>query len=79
MELEPEDEIQRQEEETIVIVAIALLLTTLTRFGTRGIPYNDLPLSGEDYTIAILQGNPRQTLDVFRVTTPTSCSSAENY
>ncbi|POW18077.1 hypothetical protein PSHT_06162 [Puccinia striiformis] len=54
-----------------VIVAIALLLTTLTRFGTRGIPYNDLPLSGEDYTIAILQGNPRRTLDVFRVTTPT--------
>ncbi|KNE98892.1 hypothetical protein PSTG_07912 [Puccinia striiformis f. sp. tritici PST-78] len=71
MELELEDEIQQQEEETIAIVAVALLLTTLTRFGTQGIPYNDLPLSGEDYTIAILQGNPRRTLDVFRVTTPT--------
>ncbi|KAI9603759.1 hypothetical protein H4Q26_003359 [Puccinia striiformis f. sp. tritici PST-130] len=71
MELELEDEIQQQEEETIGVVAVALLLTTLTRFGTQGIPYNDLPLSGEDYTIAILQGNPRRTLDVFRVTTPT--------
>ncbi|KNE92679.1 hypothetical protein PSTG_13892 [Puccinia striiformis f. sp. tritici PST-78] len=71
MKLELEDEIQQQEEETIAIVAVALLLTTLTRFGTQGIPYNDLPLSGEDYTITILQGNPCQTLDVFRVTTPT--------
>ncbi|KAI7935076.1 hypothetical protein MJO29_016339, partial [Puccinia striiformis f. sp. tritici] len=46
MELELEDEIQRQEEETVAIVAVALLLTTLTHFGTQGIPYNDLPLTG---------------------------------
>ncbi|POV95043.1 hypothetical protein PSTT_16494 [Puccinia striiformis] len=65
MELELEDEIQRQEEETVAIVAVALLLTTLTHFGTQGIPYNDLPLSSEDYTIAILQGNLCRTLDVF--------------
>ncbi|KNE92049.1 hypothetical protein PSTG_14582 [Puccinia striiformis f. sp. tritici PST-78] len=89
MEQELEDEIQQHEEETVVIVAVALLLTTLTRFGTQGIPYNDLLstmgqypnsicsgpslllLSGEDYTIGILQGNPCQTLDVFPVTTPT--------
>ncbi|KAI7951580.1 hypothetical protein MJO28_007264 [Puccinia striiformis f. sp. tritici] len=44
MELELEDKIQQQEEETIGVVAVALLLTTLTRFGTQGIPYNDLPL-----------------------------------
>ncbi|KAI7964247.1 hypothetical protein MJO29_004674 [Puccinia striiformis f. sp. tritici] len=58
MKLELEDKIQQQEEETVVIVAVTLLLTTLTHFGTQGIPYNDLPLSSEDYTITILQGNP---------------------
>ncbi|KAI7956211.1 hypothetical protein MJO29_007610 [Puccinia striiformis f. sp. tritici] len=56
MEQELEDEIQQHEEETVVIVAVALLLTTLTRFGTQGIPYNDLLSTMGQYPNSICLG-----------------------
>jgi hypothetical protein len=34
-------------------------------------PYNDLELTGANYTLAILQGNPWRTIDLFWIPTPT--------
>ena len=59
------------EEETNVITATAILLMDATHYGTIQRPYNNLPFSGADYTLVVLQGNPCQTIDVFQVTTST--------
>jgi hypothetical protein len=58
-------------EETYVLSIVTLvLLTDLTCFGTIPRPYN-MPLSGADYTLAVLQRNPGCTIDVFQVATST--------
>ena len=67
----PSDELHNLNEEDLVLIGVAVHLTTMNCPVAVRRPYNDLPLSGADYTYAILQGHPRRTIDVFRVTTST--------
>jgi hypothetical protein len=66
-----EEEIKWQEEEDNILLGSVILLTKSNRYGTVHRPYNDLPFSGANYTLEILQGNPCCTIDVFWVTTLT--------
>jgi hypothetical protein len=67
----PSDKLHDLDEEDLVLIGVAIHLTTMNCPVAVRRPYNDLPLSGADYTYAILQGNPRRTIDVFQVTTST--------
>jgi hypothetical protein len=57
--------------EDLVLIAVEIALSSTNYSGAVRRPYNNLPFSGMDYTLAILQGNPWRTIDVFQVTTPT--------
>jgi hypothetical protein len=46
------------ETETTIITLIGLLIAEGIRYGGNAMPYNDLELTGANYTLAILQGNP---------------------
>ncbi|KNZ52210.1 uncharacterized protein VP01_3649g3 [Puccinia sorghi] len=49
------------------IILVTLLLPLAVHSRTRQIHYNDLDLTGANYTIAILRGNPRRCLAILRV------------
>ena len=71
MELNAKEDDFFLDKENIFMISIALLLTTLTCYRNVPRPYKNLPVSGADYTLAILQGNPCRTVNVFWVTTST--------
>jgi hypothetical protein len=51
--------------EDLVLIAVAIALSLTNHSGAVRRPYNNLPFSGTDCTLAILQGNPWRTIDVF--------------
>ncbi|KNZ56081.1 uncharacterized protein VP01_24g7 [Puccinia sorghi] len=53
------------------IILVTLLLPLAVHSLTRQIPYNDLDLTGANYTIAILRGNLRRCLSILRVPSST--------
>ena len=59
------------DDEDLVLIAVVIALSSTNHSGAVRRPYNNLPFSGVDYTLAILQGNPWRTIDVFQVKTPT--------
>jgi hypothetical protein len=61
----PSDELHDLDEEDLLLIGVSVLLNTMNCPVAVRRPYNDLPLSGADYTMGRVSQKPARPLDAF--------------